>query len=89
MATSDDATPATKADIKLLMDSIGKLYDANEKWKNEAIGETKRMKDEIKSHTDLGIELLRADLLDAKKDRIENHEGRLRKLEQHTGLVVA
>jgi len=32
-----DNTPATKGDITQLMDSIGKLYDANENWKDEII----------------------------------------------------
>ena len=89
MATPDDTSPATKADIKMLMDSMGKLFDANERWKNELRDDAGRMKDEMKGHVDLTIELLRHDLLDAKKDRVENHENRLRKLERHTGLAVA
>lgn len=73
----------------MLMDSIGKLYDANERWKNELRDDGKRAKDDMKGHVDLRIEQLRHDLLDAKKDRVENHEDRLRKLERHTGMAVA
>ena len=61
----------------MLMDSNGKLYDANERWK-----------DQIKAHFDLQSELFRHDLLDAKHDRVANHEDRLRILERHTGLSV-
>lgn len=78
MAKPDDTSPATKADIKMLMDSIGKLYDANEKWKNE-----------LKAHFDLQSELVRHDLLGAKGDRVANHEDRLQTLERHAGLAVA
>lgn len=78
MVKSDDTSPATKADIKMLMDSMGKLFDANEKWK-----------DELKGHFDLTVETIRHDLIGAKNDKIENHEDRLRKLERHTGLAVA
>lgn len=89
MPKPDDTSPATKADIKMLMDSMGKLFDANELWKNELREDSRRMKDDMKGHVDLTIELLRHDLMDAKKDRVENHEDRLRKLERHTGLAVA
>src|SRR5437588_7572139 len=61
--------PATKEDIQMLMEQIGRLYDANEHWKDEVIEETKR-------HFDLTVETIRHDLLGVGKDRIENHEGR-------------
>jgi hypothetical protein len=89
MAKKNDASPATKADIKMLPGSIGKLYDANERWKNKLRDESKRTKVEMKAHVDLKIELLRHDLLDARKDRVEKHEDRFMKLERHTGLAVA
>lgn len=78
MAKHEDTSPATKDDIKMLMDSIGRLYDANERWKNE-----------LKEHFDLKTEIIRHDLIDAKSDRVANHEDRLRKVEKHTGLAVA
>jgi hypothetical protein len=35
--TRDETAPATKQDIRLLMDEIGRLYAANERWKDEII----------------------------------------------------
>jgi hypothetical protein len=81
--------PAMKADIKLLMESIGRLYDANERWKDEVIGAQERWKDEIKRHFDLKVETIRHDLLGANKDRIENHEHRITRLERRTGAALA
>ena len=60
------------------MESIGKLYDANERWK-----------DELKEHFDLKVEVIRHDLLGVNRERIENHEDRLIRLERHTGVTTA
>ena len=60
------------------MESIGKLYDANERWK-----------DELKEHFDLKVEVIRHDLLGVNRERIENHEDRLIRLERHTGVTAA
>jgi hypothetical protein len=70
--------PATKADITMLMGEIGKLYDANERWKEE-----------LKRHFDIKVETIRHDLLGANKDRIENHEQRIARLEQGVGFSPA
>lgn len=67
--------PATKEDIKILMEQFGKLYDANEQWKNE-----------ILRHFDVSVETIRHDLLGANKERIENHEDRITRLEHHVGI---
>jgi len=90
-------SPATKQDIFLVMQEIGKLYDANERWKNEIIdaaGEWKddmlhkmdTWKNETKQHFDLVAENLKYDFLGAHKDRIENHEDRIRRLERKVRL---
>src|SRR5688572_24220758 len=50
MAT-DPTSPATKDDIQMLMGEIGKLYDANE-----------RCKDELKRHFDFTVETIRHEL---------------------------
>lgn len=89
MAKPDPTSPATKADIKLLMDSIGKLYDANKRWKDEIVGSMDQWKDDIRGHFDVAVEQIRDDLKGANKDRIENHEHRLRALEMHKGLAAA
>jgi len=74
------SSPATKDDIQALMEQIGRLYDANERWKGEVIEETKR-------HFDLTVETIRHDLVGANKDRIENHENRIVCLEQQVGFA--
>jgi len=78
--SSAKSAPATKNDIGLLMTEMGRLYDANARWKEEIIRETKH-------HFDLRVEDIRYDLLGVNKDRIENHEDRLRRLERHTGVA--
>jgi len=85
MAPQDPQAAATKRDIAMLMDEIGKLYVANQKWK-----------DEIMNHFDVVAENMHHDLLGAHKDKIgvlsdrsEKHEKRIAKLEQHTGLIAA
>ena len=67
----DDQTPATKADITALMDSIGKLYDANERWKEE-----------LKEDFRLVIEDLRHDVLGARHDKVELLDNRTRDLDK-------
>src|SRR4051812_42227360 len=39
--------PATQADIQMLMQEIGKLYDATERWKDEILEATEGWKEEI------------------------------------------
>ena len=80
----DNQTPSTKADIAALMDSIGKLYDANECWK-----------DEIIRHFDVTVENIRHDLEGANKDDIEllkdaknRRAERIQRLERHVGIVA-
>lgn len=80
----DGQAPATKEDVRLLMESIGRLYDANERWKEE-----------VKEHFDVVVEQLRHDLLGASKDKVELHEDRLAdharrltRLERRAGLVA-
>lgn len=77
--------PATKADIEAMMDSIGKLYDSNERWMNQLLTDNKRSEDEIlksvrrnkieaveemKRHFDVVVEDIRHDLLGANRDEV-------------------
>ena len=55
-------------------------HDATERWKNEVIDETKR-------HFDLTVETIHHDLLGADKDRLENHEDRIIRLEQRVEVA--
>lgn len=74
----DDAmAPATKDDIRLLMEQIGKLYDANARWKEEIIGQF-----------DLTVESIRHELKAAHHDSVEllndqtaGHASRIKQLE--------
>ena len=95
---SDDIqTPATKEDIRLLMEQIGNLYDASERGKAEVIttlderieGKIGQSEERMKHHFDLTVETIRYDLLSANKDRMENHEDRLRRLERKTESMAA
>lgn len=72
-----DQSPATKQDIRLLMDEIGKLYQANEKWKEE-----------LKQHFDVVAENLIHDFRGALNDKIQNHENRIVLLEQQVRLAA-
>ncbi len=81
---ADPSAPATKADIRMLMDEIGRLYDANQRWK-----------DDILAHFDLTIENIRHDLTSANREEIEllkdsraSHETRIGALERAVGLPV-
>jgi hypothetical protein len=88
--------PATKADIGMLMDEIGRLYDANQRWKDEIIGTLDERIDSriaasekrMQHHFGLAVENIRAELVGANKDRIENHEGRIARLEDRIGLAA-
>ncbi|MGE0608311.1 MAG: hypothetical protein AB7O62_14540 [Pirellulales bacterium] len=89
----DETTPATKADIKMLMDSIGKLYDANERWKDQILTANERWKDETIRRFDVIAEQLRHDVLSAFRDftvqmneRTNSHETRIRRLEVRMGI---
>ena len=89
MKENNASAPATKSDIKMLMDSIGKLYDAHERWKTEVLDANESWKTEIIEHMDLTTELIRDDFLDAKKDRVADHEHRLKRIERKVGLIAA
>ncbi len=86
--TKRPSPPATKDDIQMLMGEIGKLYDANERWKDEILGTNQQRKEEIKRHFDLTVETIRHDLQGANRDRIENHEDRIVRIEQRLKIVA-
>jgi hypothetical protein len=78
----DNQVPATKEDIRLLMEQVGTYYSQTQ----EQIAE---MEERMMRHFDLTVETIRHDLLGANKDKIENHEDRIGRLERHTGLLAA
>jgi len=92
-ARKDDQSPATKKDLRLLMEQIAAYYDKTEKridehqislekhmlqWKHEIIGEF---------HIVVGQ--LRHDFKGAFGDKLAQHEDRIVRLERHTGLLAA
>lgn len=84
----------------MLMQEIGRLYDANQRWKDELIAEMDRRFTEadkrMKHHFGVVSENLLNDFKSAKVDQIENHEDKLQqrdkgitRLEKHTKLIAA
>jgi hypothetical protein len=58
MSKEANTSPATKADIEALMDSIGKLYDTNERWMKQLLEVNERCRDELSAdHKRLGTEM--------------------------------
>ncbi len=89
MAHNDSHAAATKQDIHILTDEIGKLYDKNEQWKQELETTIIESEGRTKLHFDVVAENLHRDFLGAHKDRIENHEDRIRRLERRAGIAGA
>jgi hypothetical protein len=91
--TFDSTAPATKLDVTLLMDEIGKLYIANEAWKNELNKGFKSSERRIKRYVSVKLENVAAELKGAKKDRVSQHDDkievqdkRLKRIEESLGL---
>ena len=84
-----ESVSLVKDDVKLLredgksltghmMDQLGRMYDTNERWKDEIIKETKH-------HFDVSVE----NFNDAHRDRLGDHDMRITRLEQHTRIRTA
>lgn len=86
----DSSAPATKEDVGLLMERMGEMdmklerkADASEvKIWIQTEGEKTR------KYFDLVAENLHYDLVGVYKDRTEDHEQRIRRLEHKTGLAA-
>jgi hypothetical protein len=76
--SADRNSPATKADIQLIMTEIGRLYAANEQWKDELI-----------EHFDLAAEDIKHNFESAFHDKLEQHDDRIKRLERHVKLLPA
>lgn len=93
----DSQAPATKEDVKGIMEYLVKNEEEIHKLKEEVKEEMHRLKKEmkedkkdIKHHFDIVAENIKHDFLHgALHDRVEQHEDRIHTLEQHTGLVAA
>jgi hypothetical protein len=78
----DESVPATKADVSMLMDQMGKYYES-------MYSEVVRFKEEMKGHFDFAVEQIRYELrhanhdeIEVLKDQSEDHDKRIRTLEQ-------
>ena len=73
----------------MLMSEIGRLYDANERWKNELQDELEAKmeswKEELKGHFDFTVETIRHDL----DRRLRGFRGEERSLGGHARMVPA
>jgi len=87
--TADPNAPATKEDIRLLMEGIGKLYEANEQWKADIVEQIAASEVRTKEHFDLVAENLTHDFQSAFRDKLEQHEDRIVRLERDAGLRAA
>lgn len=86
---TDDRAPATKQDVKLLMEQVGDYYRRTEQKFAELRDDMREWKKEIIHEFHIVAEDMRHDYLGAHKDRIENHENRITRIERHTGLTAA
>lgn len=86
MAHDEGSVPATKADIKKLVESIGKLKDHTDRQLAKVQETNRKWKDEILEHFDVRFELLRNDFLGAQSDKFGDHDLRISRLEQNAGL---
>lgn len=79
--------PATKKDIQQFVKHIeGLIGDMEGRIGRRIVEENK----ETRRHFDVVYENMRHDLLKgALNDKVEQHEDRIQKLEEHTGLVAA
>jgi hypothetical protein len=84
----DKSAPATKEDIRLLMELVGSYYSQTE----ERIAESE---ERLRRHFDLAVETIRHELTGANKDKLavhddqlNDHAKRLRRLERHAGLTT-
>lgn len=78
--------PATQEDVKALFEAITSLRLQTERQFAEGQEWNRTWKDKILEHIDVRFELLSNDVLAAQDDRFGNHEFRISRLEQNSGL---
>lgn len=75
---SDDTSPATKQDIQIIMEMMGQLMQRAHNTDASLLGMEERITESVYNkvmpEVHVLIENLRHDVLDAKKDRVEQHE---------------
>src|SRR5438045_4071723 len=98
MTANDDTSPqapATKEDIRILMEGQGKMYIAMQQWKDDLLDEMDATEQRMKLHFDAAVENVRHDLAAVRKDEIEvikdkqkNHEKRIGRVEDALGIAA-
>lgn len=87
----DDSSPATKKDIQGIMEYLGKneakIFDV-ERQVEGVKKQMKEDKEEIKRHFDVVAENLLHDFRGALNDKVQNHENRIVRIEEHVGLIA-
>ena len=89
MTKDDDQAPASKTDIRMLMEQMGAYYDKTEDRIATLEENLKEWKEEIKRHFDVVVEDIRHDLQGANRDEIESTKDRVTRLEQRAGIAPA
>lgn len=87
--TDDRDVAASKEDIRLLMEQMGDYYARTAEQLAAMKDEMAVWKEEIVHEFHVVAEDIRHDMLGMHKDKIENHEDRLLRLERHAGLRPA
>ncbi len=86
MTQKDPHAAATKLDIELLMERMGQTDLKMEEWKEEIIeainAKVTSSEEQTKLYSDVRMEQLYHNLLDAQKTTIQNHEDRLKRVER-------
>lgn len=99
--TSDAQSPATTGDIQTLMEYIHHAFENMERrfqnlehsfeaLEKNVAAQLKESEGRVKRYFDVVAENIRHDFLHgALPDKIEQHEDRIRRLEQRAGLITA
>jgi len=86
-STIDDNAPATKRDLKNLQQTIdGRFKDVDVQFQT-VMKYVRAEAEETRRHFDVVAEDIKHDFKGAFHDKLEQHEDRIIRLEQHAGFV--
>lgn len=87
----DKQAPATKEDVRGIMEYLARnesnIFDVRKRLE-ELEKCAREDKEDIKRHFDVVAENLLYDFKGALNDKIQNHENRIVRIEEHVGLSV-
>ncbi len=87
MPKGDAKAAATKQDIAMLMEQMGKMFDEIAGLRTDNRGIRAEMKD-MESRLLLVIEQFHADVNAMYNDKLSQHDVRITRLERHAGLAA-